>query len=92
MGEGLGVAEPRSGGSQGMEEFLELLGGHVLVGVDDVALVLVLRQWGGGSTQGPQGGVNRKSWKRTQRASQRTVGAGSAPVPSSAPAQDENSL
>ena len=44
VGEGLGVAEPRGGWSQGMEEFLELLGGHFLVGVDDVALVLVLRQ------------------------------------------------
>ena len=40
----LGAARPAWGGAKGVEEFLELLGGHVLVGVSDVAPVLVLRQ------------------------------------------------
>ena len=34
-------------GSQGVEEILELLGGHVLEGIGDVAPVLVLPQLGG---------------------------------------------
>ena len=41
-GKGPGAARPE-GGAQGMEEFLELLGGHILIGVGNVAPVLVLQ-------------------------------------------------
>ena len=40
------------GRAQGIEELLEFLGGHVHAGAGDVALVLGVRQGGGGGQAG----------------------------------------